>query len=95
MFLLLCFGSLLWPIAIIAVIWGFVDGLIPAIRAKQYEKGMAILSILMVTIAIILLSAVKQGIYLTGFIVPVILLNLYINKYIQLPDQHTNDFHSN
>lgn len=94
-FLLLCFGSLLWVISIVAVLWGIFDGFIPAIRRRQYEKASVIFLIVAVTTAIILLSVNEQANYLFGFIIPIILLNLYIKKYIQLPTFQKNNFRNN
>lgn len=94
MFILLCFGSLLWPISIIAVMWGFFDGFISAINKKEYEKAAAILFILLVTCAVIIIS-LQKAVYLTAFIIPVILVYIYIKRYITLPGRPINDFHNN
>ena len=93
--LLLFFGSLLWVISIIAVLWAVSDGLIPAIRRKQYKKASAIFLILSITVVIILLSVSKQAIYLFGFILPILLVQLYIRKFIQLPSFHQEHFRNN
>src|SRR4051812_44162727 len=82
---LLFFGSLLWGLSIIAVIWGFVDGFIPALQRRQYKRAYIILLIIMLTITVILLSVKGKATYLVGFIVPISLLFFYIKKFIQLP----------
>lgn len=92
---LLFFGSLLWAIAIIAVIWGFFEGFIPAVQKKQYKKAYIIFLIIVLTVTIILLSVKGQAIYLLGFIIPIMLLVLYIRKFTNLPYQQKNDFHNN
>lgn len=92
LFLLLCFGSLLWVIAIIAVIWGIADGLIPAIRKKEYKKAAHIGVILAATLAVIFLAVDKEEVYLFGFIIPILLLRVYIKKYIRLHSFDSNIF---
>lgn len=95
LFILLCLGSLLWVISIIAVLWGISDGLIPAIRAKEYKKASIILVIILITIAVILLSVINQAIYLIGFILPILLVQVYIKKYIELPSSNKHHFRNN
>lgn len=80
LFILLCFGSLLWPLSIVAVLWGFYDGFVPAIHHKEYSKAAVILLILLITCIIIVIS-LQKAVYLTAYIVPVALVYVYINKY--------------
>lgn len=94
MFILLCFGSLLWPISIVAVMWGFFDGFIPALNKREYEKAAVILFILLITCVVIVIS-LYEAVYLTGFIIPVILVYIYIKRYIHLPRTTLNDFRNN
>jgi hypothetical protein len=94
LFILLCFGSLLWVLSIIAVLWGITDGFIPAMRKKHYKKASAILAILLITVIVIFVSVNNQAIYLAGFIVPIVLVQLYIKKYIRRPTP-PNNFHNN
>ena len=95
LFILLCLGSLLWVISIIAVLWGISDGLIPAIRAKEYKKASIILVIILITIAVIFLSVINQAVYLIGFILPILLVQVYIKKYIELPSSNKHHFRNN
>lgn len=95
MFILLCFGSLLWPLSIIAVLWGFYDGFLPAVHQKEYSRAAIILLILLITCIVIVIS-LQKAVYLTAYIVPVILVYFYINKYgnssegIIVTDYHNN-----
>lgn len=95
MFILLCFGSLLWPLSIVAVLWGFYDGFLPAFYKKEYSKASVILLILLVTCIIIVIS-LQRAVYLTAYIVPVILVYMYIKKYVNgskgiiITDYHNN-----
>jgi hypothetical protein len=93
--LLLFFGALLWGISIVAVIWGFIDGFLPAIQKRQYTRAYLILLIIILTVTIILLSVKGKATYLVGYILPIGLLLLYIKKFIQLPYRRNNDFHNN
>jgi hypothetical protein len=95
LFLLLCFGSLLWALSIIAVLWGVYDGLLPAIKNKMYKKAFVIFIILSLTVTVIVLSVNKRGIYLIGFILPILLLNLYIKKFIRIPYLQKRKFYNN
>ena len=92
---LLFFGSLLWVISIVAVIWGFVDGFIPAIHKRQYTRAYVILLIIIVTVAVILLSLKGKATYMLGYVIPISLLLIYIKKFIHLPYRQNNDFHNN
>lgn len=95
MFILLCFGSLLWPLSIIAVLWGFYDGFLPAVHQKEYSKAAIILLILLITCIIIVIS-LQNAVYLTAYIVPVILVYIYINKYGNSSEGAiVTDYHNN
>lgn len=95
MFILLCFGSLLWPLSIIAVLWGFYDGFLPAVHQKEYSRAAIILLILLITCIIIVIS-LQNAVYLTAYIVPVILVYIYINKYGNSSESTiVTDYHNN
>jgi Ca2+/Na+ antiporter len=94
MFLLLCFGSLLWPLSIIAVIWGLYDGFIPAIQRREFARATVILFILLVTCLIIVIS-LNKAIYLTAFIVPIMLVYLYIKMFVRSEEEIFPDFRNN
>ena len=95
MFILLCFGSLLWPLSIVAVLWGFYDGFVPAIHQKEYSKAAVILLILLITCIIIIIS-LQKAVYLTAYILPVILVYVYINKYNNSDENAiVTDYHNN
>lgn len=92
---MLVFGSLLWSTAVIAVLWGLLGGLLPAIRSKDYKRASVIASILIITVLVMALSVTGKALYLTGFIIPVILLSLYIRKYTKLPEEAKPHFRNN
>jgi asparagine N-glycosylation enzyme membrane subunit Stt3 len=94
MFILLCFGSLLWPLSIVAVIWGVYDGLLPAIQKKEFARAAVILLILLVTCLIIVIS-LQEAVYLTAFIVPILLVYIYINSYFTTGEEIFTDFSNN
>jgi len=94
MFILLCFGSLLWPLSIVAVIWGVYDGLLPAIQKKEFARAAVILLILLVTCLIIVIS-LQEAVYLTAFIVPILLVYIYINSYFTSGEEIFTDFSNN
>ncbi|WP_411274156.1 hypothetical protein [Daejeonella sp.] len=93
-FILLGFGSLLWPISIIAVLWGIYDGFIPAIHKKEFEKAAVILFILLVTCIVIIVSLDKV-VYLIAYIVPIILVYGYIKRYISPRQETIPDYRNN
>ncbi len=93
-FVLLCFGSLLWPISIVAVIWGFYDGFIPAIHKREFAKAAVIFLILFITCIIIVISLYK-AVYLLAYIVPVILVYVYIKRYISPRQETLTDYRNN
>ncbi len=94
MSVLLIFGSLLWPISIVAVIWGFFQGFIPAIQKREFIRGSVILLILLITCIIIVIS-LQKAVYLTAYFVPVILVYVYIKRYVHPRSETLTDFRNN
>ena len=94
MFILLCFGSLLWPLSIICIVWGFYDGFLPAIQKKEFTRAAFILLILLVTSFVFVISLYK-AVYLNAFVVPVILVYMYINKFFTSEEEIFTDFRNN
>ncbi len=74
--------------------WGFYDGFMPAMQKREYEKAAVILFILLITCVVIIMSLYK-AVYLTAFIIPVILVYIYIKRYISLPGRTLTDFRNN